>query len=414
MKSLLVDALRRAQGEEPQEDTASRVAEPATGERPPEAETIELNLMQTDAFRRAKVGMEPGSDDTSGPPIEEASPPASFANSAATMGEAKAVTVEIRKPLPVRLGVLAPVLCLVAMAASAGGYLMINRLALTSLNDDLGDIASRSRVDVAENGSADSLQALPAGRPNVFDRAVLRDAGSRSTPARAGPVPGSDAVVAINSNPRAAGSEITAAGTTKHVPDGDILDAAFGNVRGGFVAYRAGDYGTAESLYREALVIEPNHQDALLGLAAVYQRTGKDRLALQTYEKLLSVNAGNAVAASAILAMRAAESGSQSESDIKHLLQRYPGADYLHFALGSVYVSKLRWPEARQSFQAASNIKPDDAEYRYNLAVSLERLGEVAAAREQYKLALAGSDRNVRIDRQALAAHIETLADEQS
>lgn len=413
MKSLLVDALRRAQGEELEEHAPLPAAEQAADARPAITEPVELNLMQTGALQADSDGVLDGGNESAGTSAETETLPDSPISACTTQMPA---SMQNARPLSARVGKLAPALCFIAMTASASAYLLINRLAFNGPLDDIGDFANRPRLDIAENGGRDGWRALPASQISVFDRMVLRDAGTAeaSKPGIATPVPGSDAVAAVNSKTARAGTESDGGIVTKDVASAEVRDLAFEHVAGGYLAYRDGDYATAAARYRQALLREPNHNDALLGLAAVYQRSGELSLAAGIYQKLLAVDPGNAVAASALLAIRAGQPGSESESDIRHLLQRYPEAHYLHFALGSIQVSHDRWPEARRSFQAASDLKPGDAEYRYNLAVTLERLGETAAARKQYELALRAAENSTRIDRQALAAHIDSLTAEPS
>ncbi len=414
MKSLLVDALRRAEGTEPQEAEPSDVSTD-DGNSDAKAESVELNLMHTGAFPRATSGdVEP----TLAKELEALDVPGPsatypFAKETAVQGSCEPGQ-PIRKPLFARVAMLTPVLCLLALSAAAAGYLLVNRLSFNSLNEDLTEIAHRPRMDLAAEATDPEWRSLPATHINVFDRNVLRDAAlpQASTTAAVSTVNDdakapSDSGVNPLSRETAGSSLVSGANAAFH-------DAAFGKVQEAYAAYRSGDYAKAELLYGQALTIEPNHKDALVGVAAVYQLTGQKTQALDAYRKLLSIDAGNALAASAILTLRSAEQGWESESDLKHLLQRYPEAHYLHFALGSVYISKARWPEARQAFAKASALSPDDAEYRFNLAVSLEHLGELSSAREHYKLALAGAESSLRIDRQALAAHIAALSVEAS
>ena len=176
-----------------------------------------------------------------------------------------------------------------------------------------------------------------------------------------------------------------------------------------FGAYRDKDYPRAESLYLDVLHSEPLHPDALAGMAAVYQKTSRDELALATYEKLLHLQPGNTLAASAVLSLRATGDNRGGESDLKHLLQRFPDAHHLQFTLGTIYVGEGRWPEARQAFQAAHELAPLNPDYSYNLAVSLERLGALRDARQHYEDALRNTGDRSNFDQDKLKSHLVTL-----
>ena len=191
----------------------------------------------------------------------------------------------------------------------------------------------------------------------------------------------------------------------------DVEDRAYRHVVAAYAHYQAGDHADAEREYRLALSIEPHHRDALLGIAAVYQRSGRLAEAIGAYERVLKTSPGNTVAASALLSIRSSESGWDSESDLKLLLQRFPDADHLHFALGSVFIGERRWAEARQAFISANQLDPTNAAYSYNLAVSCENLGDIECARTYYRAALANAGSESTLDRGAVESHLDRLAE---
>ncbi|MDH3441419.1 MAG: tetratricopeptide repeat protein, partial [Gammaproteobacteria bacterium] len=189
-----------------------------------------------------------------------------------------------------------------------------------------------------------------------------------------------------------------------------IDDRAFEWVAEGYAAYQRRDFRSAERFYEQALTIEANHRDALLGIAAVYGQTDRESLALDVYRKVLQIEPGNTMAASAILLTRAADTRWDNESDLKLLLQQFPDAHHLHFALGTIYVGEQRWAAARHAFQSAWQLAPSNANYAYNLAVSLERLGDVVEAARYYETALAYADDSSNVDRAAVETHLGQLA----
>ena len=60
----------------------------------------------------------------------------------------------------------------------------------------------------------------------------------------------------------------------------------------------------------------------------------------------------------------------------------------MHFALGLQYVTQGRWPDAQAAFFEALRNEPTNADYAYNLAVSLDRLGQAQSAATYYQRAL--------------------------
>ena len=164
-------------------------------------------------------------------------------------------------------------------------------------------------------------------------------------------------------------------------------------VNSAYAAYTAGDYAGAETDYNQALASRPGNRDALLGLAAIAYRKGNAQTAFDYYLKVLKYFPKDTVATAAIINMQADTDPVRSESTLKLLIERNPNAAYLHFILGNVYAYSDRWADAQQSFFEAFRRQPQNADYAYNLAVSLDHLGQRQAAGDYYKTALDLADR---------------------
>jgi len=152
-------------------------------------------------------------------------------------------------------------------------------------------------------------------------------------------------------------------------------------------AYRSGDLAAAQKNYGEALQQDDKNRDALLGMAAISQQQGQDALAAQYYGQLLALDPRDALAHAG---MSSLEKGGQSdkESPLKLLLEKQPQSAALHFALGNLYAEQSRWPEAQQAYFDAYSMQPDAPQYAYNLAVSLDHLGQSKQAAQYYRRAL--------------------------
>jgi uncharacterized protein HemY len=101
----------------------------------------------------------------------------------------------------------------------------------------------------------------------------------------------------------------------------------------------------------------------------------------------------------------------QTESRLKTLLAQQPDAAALHFTLGNNYVTQLRWAEAQQSFFRALSIDPTNADYAFNLAVSLDHLNKIQLATKYYSktLVLAGN-KPVGFKKAQVSARLKELA----
>ncbi len=152
-----------------------------------------------------------------------------------------------------------------------------------------------------------------------------------------------------------------------------------------YLAYRSGELDQAQQLYRRALNLDARNSDALLGLAVIAQRRGEDNLAAHYYAQVLALDPRNAVANAGMSALTNDEN---RESRLKTLLNEQPDSASLHFALGNYYSGQARWAEAQQAYFNAYKVAPDNAELAFNLAISLDRLGQNKPAAQYYQRAL--------------------------
>ncbi|HEY2337099.1 MAG TPA: tetratricopeptide repeat protein [Burkholderiales bacterium] len=156
-------------------------------------------------------------------------------------------------------------------------------------------------------------------------------------------------------------------------------------VESGYAAYQAGDLAKARADYEQALADDPNNRDALLGLAAIETRSGRYDAAEAGYLRMLQVDPRDANAQAGLLALRAARQDPlASESHVKSLLAQAPGAHVLNFTLGNQFAQQGRWAEAQQEYFKAFAGDPENADFAYNLAVSLDHLRQPRLARDYY------------------------------
>ena len=116
-------------------------------------------------------------------------------------------------------------------------------------------------------------------------------------------------------------------------------------------------------------------------------------------------------AAAALLAGRGDAGEFATEAEIKLLLQQHPDSAHLHYALGTVMAQRGRWAAARLAYYKALALDPQNAEYQFNLAVSLENLGQYDDARARYEAALVNATDASAIDSQLVATRISMLAE---
>ena len=158
----------------------------------------------------------------------------------------------------------------------------------------------------------------------------------------------------------------------------------------GYAAYLAGDLASARTEYEQALREEPANRDALLGLAALDVRAGRFEAAEAAYQRLLRADPRDAHAHAALIALRGGRfDPAAAESRVKSMLAENPEAHVLNFTLGNQFAQQGRWAEAQQEYFKAFAAEPGNADFAYNLAVSLDHLRQPRLALEYYQRALA-------------------------
>ena len=151
--------------------------------------------------------------------------------------------------------------------------------------------------------------------------------------------------------------------------------------------FHQGNEKSAYENYRQVLQQDPNNRDALLGFAALAVRHGNLALARQYYQQVLQSNPQDPHAQVGLINTLNYQSTS-SESQLKLLLANSPHSAYIHFSLGNLYANQGRWAQAQQAYFDAYRYDSSQADYAYNLAISLDQLNQTGAALNYYQQAL--------------------------
>lgn len=212
----------------------------------------------------------------------------------------------------------------------------------------------------------------------------------------------------------------TLANKVKHSPvahpDQDIQiqrkygrDEIYTIVMSAYQAYQNGDLGTAWQRYREVLHKDAMNRDALLGMAVIAQQQGQDDVAVQYYNKVLLLDPRDPVALAGISTFSTGDAEAR-ESRLKLSLSQSPQSATLHFALGNLYTEQSRWGDAQQAYYDAFKIEPGNAQFAFNLATSLDHLGQGKIAAQYYRQALQlGNKGNAGFDRKQTEQRLNQL-----
>lgn len=155
-----------------------------------------------------------------------------------------------------------------------------------------------------------------------------------------------------------------------------------------YQAFSRGEYAAAQQQYRQVLQGDVRNVDALLGMAAIAERQGRDADAQGWYQKVLEIEPRNIIAQSTMVSTQTNTDVVGTESRLKSMLAQQPEAANLHASLGNLYAEQSQWPFAQEAFFNACRFAPNNADYAFNLAISLDQMGKSNLALKQYQRAL--------------------------
>ena len=173
-----------------------------------------------------------------------------------------------------------------------------------------------------------------------------------------------------------------------------------------YAAYQRGALAEAEQLYAQAAA-RSRSVDAVLGLATIASVQNRDAEAQRLYREVLELDPRNATAQGALLDLLGNTDSQAAESRLKLLIERDP-SPHLYQTLGSLYAEQGRWNDAQAAYFEAWSGAPGNADYAFNLAVSLDQLRQYPAALTYYEKALASGGAH-RFDRAQAEARVRQL-----
>jgi tetratricopeptide (TPR) repeat protein len=177
-------------------------------------------------------------------------------------------------------------------------------------------------------------------------------------------------------------------------------------------AYTKGDDAQAQQAYREVLKGDVRNTDALLGMATIAARQGRNDDAIGWYKKTLEIEPRNHVAQAGIVSLQQQDDPISAETRFKNMIAQQPESASLYAALGDLYVSQNQWPSAQQAYFQAYHFEPNNAQHVFNLAVSLDHMSKPNLAIPYYKraLELVTASGATNIDRAKLESRISQLS----
>ena len=153
--------------------------------------------------------------------------------------------------------------------------------------------------------------------------------------------------------------------------------------------HQAGRLSQAEALYRQILLVEPTHPDALHYLGVIAGQAGKNETAIELIRKAISANPSDPIYYNN-LGNALKEQGKLDEAvaSYRKALSFKPDDAMAHSNLGNALKEQGKLDEAVASYRKALSLKPNYPLAHNNLGVALQEQGKLDEAVASYRKAL--------------------------
>lgn len=366
--SLLLDALKRAE--------AAKQAGLARGDHPAEPGSSPISTAEP------VFTLEPRAEDS--PPVQLLTPAETISRRSEEVKREAVKNAFAAKQEPTRRPWLVPALAIVLTSVVAGGgyvWQQVNQLrppAQPARAPLLAPIPSPAASPAAQ---ADVVPALPPLLPAEIaelPRPQVDGAADRGAIAEREQL---EKQLQAVQNRQDAPIRLRLSETIAPTPNPNLINA--------YAALARRDYTEAKNLYNLVLQVAPDNLDAYLGLATIAARRDNRTEAARHYRRALEIDPRSSFAISGLVALSGNTNAAALEVELKTLIAKDPTAAALHFSLGNFYAGENRWVEAQQAYFEAYRLQADNADYLYNLAVSLDQLKQSKLALGYYQQALA-------------------------
>jgi len=222
---------------------------------------------------------------------------------------------------------------------------------------------------------------------------TLGDAARQQTPTAAASVAATPAISAnpsSNTSTSANGNEVLLSANNARTNPHFVA-----KIRGpsaleyGYALLLEGRLDDAASAYGQALRVNADERDALLGLAYISQQKGQREDAQSYYRSVLRQEPNNARALAAMQALDVDSGPTLTASRTGDLAARQPDSAAAMAMAGNAFVRDGLLSNAAQAYARAQALEPANPLHAYNHAVALDRLGQYAQAVVQYERVLA-------------------------
>lgn len=156
-------------------------------------------------------------------------------------------------------------------------------------------------------------------------------------------------------------------------------------MKNAYEALQVGQYESAIRYYSEALEQNPSNKKAMFGIATAYHMSKDYEKAKETYLKIIKLDPDYWPAVNNYIILVTEENPEKSITRLEELYARNPSFAAIPAQLGNLYYKNGNIQKSVEYYVSAIKLEPKNIEYRYNLALILEKTSRREEAAGLYK-----------------------------
>jgi tetratricopeptide (TPR) repeat protein len=155
-------------------------------------------------------------------------------------------------------------------------------------------------------------------------------------------------------------------------------------MRDAYDALQSGQVESAIEYYKKANLENPSNNKILFGLATAYHIAGQRSDAKATYKKIIKNDPSFLQAINNYIVIVGEEGGERAIKELQNLMSKNPKYALIPAQIGAIYFKSKDYEKAAQYYSMAVNLDYNNNDYKYNLAITFDKLGAFARARNLY------------------------------